>query len=136
MKRPTNPGRKRGKAGEQRLSSITYSQIADWVGLTPRTIRAYACRGDFDNKSLESTLQWVNTRRQSQGLPPIGQPQSQLQLTSSPVELDTPPTGTVSLTPVLPPTSESYCPRSRITIPLPPTLGLYNPITGTFPPEE
>lgn len=63
------PGR-----GEERLSSITYSQIADWAGLTVHTVRSYACRGQFDPRSLESVLRWVNTRRRARGWPLVGQP--------------------------------------------------------------
>lgn len=72
MLKNKSPGRPIG--AEQRLCWLTYSQIAGWVGLKPRTVREYASRSQFDQTSVESVLQWVNARRQKRGLPLIGQP--------------------------------------------------------------
>jgi len=63
------------KAGsEKHLAHLTYSQIATWAKLAPRSVIQYASRGDFDTASIESVLKWVNARRQRLGLPLIGEP--------------------------------------------------------------
>jgi len=72
MRRPDNPGRRVGS--EERLWVLTYSQIAAWVHLAPRTVRSYASEGQFKRDSIESVLQWVNERRRRLGLDMIGQP--------------------------------------------------------------
>lgn len=72
MRAPENPGRRKGD--EQRLWTLTYSQIAEWSGLAPRSVRAYASQGQYDPREIESVLCWVNARRQRQGLPLIGLP--------------------------------------------------------------
>lgn len=59
---------------EKRLCHLTYSQIADWAGLAPRSVIQYASRGEFNPNNLESVLQWVNGRRQRLSLPLIGAP--------------------------------------------------------------
>jgi hypothetical protein len=64
----------RPPGSEKRLWCLTYSQIATWAWLKPRTVQEYASRGEFDASSIESTLKWVNTRRRKAGLPMIGQP--------------------------------------------------------------
>jgi len=64
---PTKP-----KGAEKRLCSLTYSMIAAWVGLPSRTVQQYASLGEFHARRIESVLQWVNKRRQVDGLPLIG----------------------------------------------------------------
>lgn len=59
---------------ETHLCTLRYSQIADWVGLRPRTVQQYAARGEFNSRNLEDTLRWVNARRARRGLPLIGAP--------------------------------------------------------------
>jgi len=67
----------RKKGDEDRLWTLTYSQIAAWSGLKPSTVRSYCQRGDFDRASIESVLAWVNARRQARGLPMIGAPEEE-----------------------------------------------------------
>ena len=94
---------------ENRLWTLRYSQIAQWVGLTVSTVRSYAQRGQFRRGDIESVLTWVNRRRAKAGLPMIGMPQNPQQ--SDKIEPDT----WVSVTELTP------CPDTG-----------YNPTTGDF----
>lgn len=69
MKRPKNPGRKKGS--HTRLIVVTYKTIADWVGLSVRSVREYSYRREFDKHNLTSVLNWVNARRAAAGKPII-----------------------------------------------------------------
>ena len=76
------PAKQRRKGGrprgaEERLCSITYGQIARWVGLSARTVRAYSSQGRYDRRDVESVLSWVNARRVAAGLSLIGEPTSE-----------------------------------------------------------
>jgi len=127
---PTKP-----KGAEKRLCSLTYSQIADWVGLESRSVQQYASRGDFDPKSVESVLSWVNGRRSAKGLPMIGQVEKvdrELQPVENPIQ----PKQPVSIDELE--ATGNYNPReieklrdsaARIA---PPSSGGYNPMTGEF----
>ncbi len=92
-------GRKKGS--EQRLWTLTYSQIAVWVGLTVPTVRSYSHRGQFDHRSIESVLQFVNARRQRFGLPLIGLPDQPVQQPDQPE----PEPDTITHTPIYIPSS-------------------------------
>jgi hypothetical protein len=109
MRRPENPGRTRG--AQQKLWVLTYSQIAKWAGLEVRTVQEYASRGQFERDNLESVLEWVNARRRRQGLPLIGQPDS-----------DTPENVTPDPEPD----------KTRVNPPRMPTVSGYNPLTGEY----
>ncbi len=74
-KKPQKAGRKKGT--HNRLIIVTYQEIADWASLSVRTCQEYAYRGEFDQRSLESVLKWVNARRQAAGQPLIGIPTKQ-----------------------------------------------------------
>jgi hypothetical protein len=110
-----NPQRTRG---EQRLCSITYSQLAEWTGLALHSVRSYATTGHFERHDIESVLAWVNARRAANGLQMIGQPDSG-------VVVAKPDEGPfVGYTAIVGPVSQS---------PLPPTAsGGYNPQTGEY----
>jgi len=86
--------------GEARLASITYSQIAEWTGLSLHTVRSYAQRGIIDTDSVETVLQWVNARRQAKGQTLIGQPENN-------AEVDTLENGKQDLTPIIPTVCDS-----------------------------
>lgn len=120
MRRPENPGRRLG--AEERLWSLTYSQIAAWVRLAPRTVRAYASQGQFKRDSLESVLAWANERRRRLGLDLIGQP-ARNSGNSEDSELDTLANLTAS-----PPVDVTHCVAMT-------SRGLtsgYNPLKGDF----
>ena len=68
-----------GQRGPARVAILTYPQIAKWVGLRLSTVYSYAQRGIMPTDSVETLLEWVNTRRAAKGLPMVGVP----------VELDT-----------------------------------------------
>ena len=66
---PTKP-----KGAEKHLWVLTYSKIAEWVGLESRSVQQYASRGDFEPTNIDSVLTWVNGRRAAAGLRLIGIP--------------------------------------------------------------
>ena len=57
------------------LVRITYDTIGELAGgIAGDTVRQYAQRGQFNPRSLDSALTWVNARRTAKGLPLIGLP--------------------------------------------------------------
>ena len=96
--------------GEQRFGSVTYSLLAEWTGLTVATLRSYSQRKVFDLADLNATLRWVNARRRRQGLPLIGEPDSD----------------------VTPDTEADKTRAQRVNPPRLPTVSNYNPLTGAF----
>jgi len=74
MAKKSQPPPPKPAGAQKKLCHLTYSQIAEWVGLAPRSVIQYASRGEFKSDDLESVLRWVNARRQVRGLPMIGVP--------------------------------------------------------------
>ena len=65
----------RPKGGRTVLVRITYDTIGELAGgIAGDTARQYAQRGQFDSRSLDSLLTWINVRRTEMGLPLIGLP--------------------------------------------------------------
>ena len=64
----------RPKGSRNTLVKIDYDVIGELAGVRGNTARAYAHRGEYDSRSLDSVLAWVNRRRAAQGLPLIGIP--------------------------------------------------------------
>ena len=56
------------------LVKINYDLIGDLAGIAGDTAKQYAHRGEYDSRSLESVLRWINGRRAAKGLPLIGMP--------------------------------------------------------------
>jgi len=71
----------RPKGSRTVLVRITYDTIGELAGgIAGDTARQYAQRGQFDPRSLDSLLAWVNARRQRLGLPMIGVPDNDNQV--------------------------------------------------------
>lgn len=71
-------GFKSGEGGrpagaEACLWKLTYSQIANWSGVSNKTIRNAVWRKEFDPRDIESVLRWVNRRRLRRGLGLVGE---------------------------------------------------------------
>ena len=64
----------RPKGSRNALIRITYDDIGRLAGITGDTARQYAHRGQYDPRDIDSALAWVNARRTTKGLPPIGLP--------------------------------------------------------------
>ena len=65
----------RPKGSRNTLIAITYDTIGELAGgIAGDTARQYAQRGQFAPRDIESVLCWVNARRTTKGLPPIGLP--------------------------------------------------------------
>ena len=65
----------RPKGSRNTLIAITYDTIGELAGgICGDTARQYAQRGQFDPRNLDSALAWINARRTTKGLPPIGLP--------------------------------------------------------------
>ena len=65
----------RPEGSRNTLIAVTYDTIGELAGgIAGDTARQYAQRGQFDPRSLESLLGWVNARRTAKGLPMIGAP--------------------------------------------------------------
>ena len=64
----------RPKGSRNTLIRITYDDIGRLAGIAGDTARQYAQRGQFAPRNLDSVLAWVNARRTTKGLPPIGLP--------------------------------------------------------------
>ena len=75
------------------LVKVDYDLIGDLAGIAGDTAKQYAHRGEYDSRSLDSVLRWVNGRRSAKGLPLIGMP--------SETHPDARPDSTVPLIPVL-----------------------------------
>jgi len=56
------------------LVKINYDLIGDLAGIAGDTAKQYAHRGEYDSRSLESVLRWINGRRAAKGLPLVGMP--------------------------------------------------------------
>jgi hypothetical protein len=57
------------------LLRLTYDTIGELAGgIAGDTARQYAQRGQYNPRDLDSTLTWVNARRNAKGLPLIGLP--------------------------------------------------------------
>jgi hypothetical protein len=56
------------------LVKVDYDLIGDLAGIAGDTAKQYAHRGEYDPRSLDSVLRWVNARRAGKGLPLIGMP--------------------------------------------------------------
>ncbi len=68
----------RPKGSRNTLIRITYDDIGRLAGIAGDTARQYAQRGQFAPRNLDSVLCWVNARRTTKGLPPIGLPTGQV----------------------------------------------------------
>ena len=64
----------RQKGSRNTLVKIDYDLIGELAGIAGGTAKQYAHRGEYDPRSLDSVLQWVNARRATKGLPLIGMP--------------------------------------------------------------
>jgi hypothetical protein len=64
----------RQKGSRNTLVRIDYDLIGDLAGIAGDTAKQYAHRGEYDPRSLESILKWVNVRRTGKGLSLIGMP--------------------------------------------------------------
>jgi hypothetical protein len=65
----------RPKGSRTVLVRITYDRIGELAGgIAGNTARQYAQRGQFAPRDIESVLCWVNARRTTKGLQPIGLP--------------------------------------------------------------
>ena len=65
----------RPEGSRNTLIAITYDTIGELAGgIAGDTARQYAQRGQFDPRSLDSLLEWLNARRTTKGLPMIGIP--------------------------------------------------------------
>ncbi len=56
------------------LVRITYDDIGRLAGISGNSAKQYANRGEFDSRSLDSAVTWINARRAAKGLPLIGLP--------------------------------------------------------------
>ena len=69
----------RPEGSRNTLIAITYDTIGEMAGgIAGDTARQYAQRRQFDPRNLDSLLAWVNARRTTKGLPPIGLPTGQV----------------------------------------------------------
>ena len=64
----------RQKGSRNTLVKIDYNVIGELAGIAGGTAKQYAHRGEYNPRSLDSVLQWVNARRATKGLPLIGMP--------------------------------------------------------------
>jgi hypothetical protein len=79
----------RPRGSRNRLVTLDYDDIGQLAGVRGNTARAYAHRGEYDSRSLDSVLAWVNGRRAAQRLSLIGLPDGDNQVsddTTAPVE--------------------------------------------------
>lgn len=83
----------RPKGSRNRLVTLDYDSIGALVGIRIRgnTAKRYAQRGQYDSRSLEGVLRWINGRRQQQGLPLIGIPDGEVVSDDTPTPVETPP---------------------------------------------
>jgi hypothetical protein len=56
------------------LVKVDYDLIGDLAGIAGDTAKQYSHRGEYDSRSLDSVLRWINGRRAAEGLPLIGMP--------------------------------------------------------------
>ena len=64
----------RQKGSRNTLVRIDYDLIGDLAGIAGDTAKQYAHRGEYDPRSLESILRWINVRRAARGLSLTGLP--------------------------------------------------------------
>ncbi len=65
----------RPKGSRNVLVRVTFDVIAELAGgIRGDTVKRYAQRGQFDPRSLEAVMEWINRRRAAQGWPLIGLP--------------------------------------------------------------
>jgi hypothetical protein len=64
----------RQKGSRNTLVRIDYDVIGQLAGIAGDTAKQYAHRGEYDPRSLESILSWINGRRSANELPLIGLP--------------------------------------------------------------
>ena len=64
----------RKKGSRNTPVKIDYNVIGELVGVAGDTAKQYAHLCEYDPRSLESVLQWVNARRAAKGLPLIEMP--------------------------------------------------------------
>lgn len=64
----------RSKGSRNSLIRVDYDVIGKLAGIKGDTAKQYAHRGEYDSRSLDSLLRWVNGRRAAKGLPLIGLP--------------------------------------------------------------
>ena len=57
----------RKKGSRNTLVRIDYDLIGDLAGIAGDTAKQYAHRGEYDPRSLDSVLHWVNARRAAKG---------------------------------------------------------------------
>ena len=82
----------RPQGSRNALIRVTYDVIAELAsGITGNTARAYARRGEYDARNLESILRWVNSRRQRQGLPLVGMPDAEVVCDDTPTPIEARP---------------------------------------------
>ena len=68
----------RQKGSRNTLVKIDYDLIGDLAGVAGDTAKQYSHRGEYDPRSLESILRWINDRRAVKGLSLIGLPSENL----------------------------------------------------------
>ena len=56
------------------LVKVDYDLIGDLAGIAGDTAKQYAHRGEYDSRSLDSVLRWVNGRLAAKGVSLIGVP--------------------------------------------------------------
>jgi hypothetical protein len=69
--------------------SLDYESIGELAGVRGNTARAYANRHEYNSRNLTSVMEWINRRRAARGLPLIGLPDGDNQVsddTATPVE--------------------------------------------------
>jgi hypothetical protein len=76
----------RRKGSRNTLVRIDYDLIGDLAGIAGDTAKQYAHRGEYDPRSLESILRWINVRRTGKGLSLIGMPSKNVSATDSIVQ--------------------------------------------------
>ena len=64
----------RSKGSRNTLIKIDYDLIGLLAGISGNSAKQYANRGEFDSRSLDSALRWINSRRHVKGMPLIGLP--------------------------------------------------------------
>ena len=62
------------KGSRNTLIRIDYDTIGRMAGIAGDSAKQYAHRGNYDSRSLDSVLRWVNRRRAERGQPLIGLP--------------------------------------------------------------
>mgnify|MGYP000206300806 CR=1 FL=1 len=77
----------RPQGSRNALIRITYDDIGRLAGISGNSAKQNANRGEFDSRSLDSALTWINARRTAIGLSMIGIPE---QADPNPPELHAP----------------------------------------------